>query len=108
MAAPKGGHISRRFIQKQAAENDELKAEMDKAREEARKELTEKREVRAESAAFPIEFGGLPLCDAVPPPKDAPAAEYPRARRHAVARAAAEPRRAGRLPAGHRDRGDGI
>lgn len=48
LAAPKGGHIQRRYIQKQAMENEELKAEMDKARAEARKELEEKRESRVQ------------------------------------------------------------
>ena len=45
LAAPKAGHISRRFIAKQAEQNEELKEQMNKAREEARKELSEKREV---------------------------------------------------------------
>lgn len=46
LAEPKGGHISRRFIAKQSAQNEELKEQMNQAREEARKELSEKREAR--------------------------------------------------------------
>jgi hypothetical protein len=45
LAAPKAGHIARRMVAKQAAENEELKEQMAKAREEARQELTQKREV---------------------------------------------------------------
>lgn len=46
LAAPKGGHISRRFIAKQSEQNEELKEQMNKAREEARKELSQQREAR--------------------------------------------------------------
>lgn len=48
LAAPKGGHISRRFISKQTEQNEELKEQMNQAREEARKELSEQREARVQ------------------------------------------------------------
>lgn len=47
LAAPKGGHISRRMLSRQAQDDEELKEQMDKAREEARQELSAQREVRA-------------------------------------------------------------
>jgi hypothetical protein len=54
LAAPRAGHISRRMVAKQAAENEELKEQMAKAREEARQELTQKREVRMALSPNPM------------------------------------------------------
>ncbi len=45
LAAPKGGHISRRQLQKQIVDDKELQAEMEKEREKARAELQARREV---------------------------------------------------------------
>lgn len=48
LGAPTGNHISRRMLQKQVAENAELKETMAKARDEAKRELTQKREARVQ------------------------------------------------------------
>lgn len=46
LAAPKGGHISRRTFQKQLAEDQSLAEQVEKEREQARKELQARRDVR--------------------------------------------------------------
>lgn len=46
MAAPKGGHISRRQLQKQIVDDKELQEQMEKERQKARAELQARREVR--------------------------------------------------------------
>ena len=83
LAAPKGGHIGRRMLNRQAQDNEELKEQMDKAREEARQELSAQREVRCRTwrCAY-LPSGGraghcecAALSDAVPDCERAPCAE---------------------------------
>jgi hypothetical protein len=45
LAAPKGGHIQRRSLQKQIAQDKELAAKVEQAKELARQELLAAREV---------------------------------------------------------------
>jgi hypothetical protein len=89
LAAPRAGHISRRMVAKQAAENEELKEQMAKAREEARQELTQKREVGM--ALPPSPMHNVPAAWRLSEPS-LPSAE-PQAARVALG--------AHRIPAGH-------
>ena len=54
MAAPKGGHIQRRTLQRQMADDKELADKVEQAKQVARQELLEAREVPATlSSVFP-------------------------------------------------------
>ena len=54
LAAPKGGHITRRTFQKQLAEDQSLAERVEKEREQARKELQARRDVRPPHIIIPI------------------------------------------------------
>ncbi|KAK9909063.1 hypothetical protein WJX75_006635 [Coccomyxa subellipsoidea] len=58
LAAPKGGHISRRQLQKQIVDDKELQEQMEKERQKARAELQARREARKlpETQAEIVEF----------------------------------------------------
>ena len=96
LAAPRAGHISRRMVAKQAAENEELKEQMAKAREEARHELTQKREVRMTLTPSPT----LHVPAAWRLSKPSLPSAGPQAARVALG--------ADRIPAGHCKRGDDV
>lgn len=49
LSAPKGGHISRRFLQKEVERSKELQAEVDKLKKEKAEELRKQREVGSPS-----------------------------------------------------------
>ena len=54
LAAPKGGHIQRRFLQKQIAEDKELAEKVEQAKQVARQELLAAREVLRLASSVPL------------------------------------------------------
>jgi hypothetical protein len=66
LAAPKGGHISRRTFQKQLAEDQSLAERVEKEREQARKELQARRDVRRPTTIIiPISASNKALSDGI-------------------------------------------
>ncbi len=64
LAAPKGGHIQRRTLQRQMVEDKELADKVEQAKQVARQELLDAREVLARSLPLTIstQQQGLPAC----------------------------------------------
>ena len=81
LAAPKGGHITRRTFQKQVAEDKTLLEQVEKEREAAREELQARRDVSAcpqyRASASPLQESmprpGFVMCH---PPSDANFAKF--------------------------------